>query len=107
MGYMCEGGGSESGVLVGGTHAVLEGGVWVRVRDAEHSERAIDGDAVFVYELDTSEHRVVAGRRVEPSSAENGIVFADFSEVSHEDVLVARFQEQLLFALESARDAKV
>jgi hypothetical protein len=63
------------GVVVSGSHAVYEDGVWLRVRDAKHATLLSDDIETAVYVHVNEHHRIVIG----------DIVFADFQEVGYEE----------------------
>lgn len=60
-----------NGVMVSGSHAVYEDGVWIRVRDSKEAVK-IDIGTVPVYTINNVNHRLLI----------NGITFADYGEVT-------------------------
>jgi hypothetical protein len=78
-GGMCNGKGQSlagdvyhyNGVYVTGTHAVLEDGKWIRVKDSKQAIM-LDAGMQVVYILNNENHRIIV----------NGITFSDFEEIS-------------------------
>lgn len=73
--------GYQGGIFVSGSHAVLENGKWVRVRDSENGTRYPELDGSIVYVVWNKRHRMVH---------ESGTVFSDYSET---DSTVAEIEE--------------
>merc|ERR1719487_498517 len=116
------------GLLVAGRHAVWENKRWRRVRGSAKAQQ-IDRDSfqalllegersVRVFDVDVEKHRLLvrpaldsahnAGRCVpEPLEAEDGIVFADFSEVDVLHPVNERCDVELLQALEPWSGAEI
>lgn len=59
------------GIMVAGSHAVMEEGKWVRVRDSAYAIPREELDGCLVYVVWNQEHRMVH---------ESGIIFADYAE---------------------------
>jgi len=111
----------QSGVVVAGGHAVLEEGVWRRVRDSVHA-RPVDNETwdsllvsprgggpktARVYDVDVERHRLSifsppapGSLRVLEKESTPRLIFADFSEVDSDHSLVERFEQELLQALQ-------
>jgi hypothetical protein len=67
------------GILVDGSHAVLEDGRWVRVEASPLSKRRPDKDGEIVYVVWNQYHRMVH---------KNGTVFADYAETDNTDSVI-------------------
>ncbi len=85
------------GVVVHGSHAVLEDGHWKRVARADQAQpldevEAANVDQLFVF--DTTEHRIFT----------NGVTFADYSEVDEDSVSCAAIDGILLGTLQAHED---
>lgn len=80
--FICEEMYYYQGVYVSGSHAVMEDGKWVRVRDSRNGERYEDLDGSIVYVVWNTGHRMVT---------EHGVVFSDYSET---DSTMAEIEEQ-------------
>lgn len=65
------------GVIVTGTHAVLEGEEFVRVKDSKKAKLS-NQDMDFVYNLTTKNHIMILGNTV----------FGDYQETAHDDLIV-------------------
>ncbi len=81
------------GVVVHGSHAVLENGRWKRVANADDARQLDEDEAakvkqVFVF--DTTEHRIFA----------NEVIFADYSEVDDDSKACAAIDGILLDSLQ-------
>jgi hypothetical protein len=63
------------GVKVTGSHAVFERGVWKRVEDSEDAELLFNNRVCVVHTLNTTRHRLLI----------NGILFADYGEVTNSE----------------------
>jgi len=117
--YRRPGATDAKGIIVAASHAVLEGGVWRRVRDApgaapidESLWRSIlvQGETrARLYDFDVENHRLVVQGALAPNdeAMEAGVVFADFSEVDIENLAVQRFEDSLLALLQAEQDAKM
>jgi len=96
-------------IIVAASHAVLEGGVWRRIRDSEGSVAVDDelwqslllpGESVArVYDLNVKKHRLLAR-----SADGESIVFSDYSEIDADDSLSLYFEDMLLSHLQDQED---
>lgn len=65
------------GVVVTGTHAVLENDVFVRVKDSKKAKLS-EAKPELVYNLTTKNHIMILGNTV----------FGDYQETAHDDLIV-------------------
>jgi len=70
-------------IKVAGSHAVLEGNTWVRVRDSEVAKRCPELDGSMVYVVWNENHRMVH---------ESGTIFTDYAETSEADERISEMK---------------
>lgn len=71
------------GILVAGSHAVLEAYGWIRVRDSKEAVRVPELDGSIVYVVWNENHRMIH---------ENGTVFADYAETDATENRIAEMK---------------
>eukprot|EP00931_Biecheleriopsis_adriatica_P099973 TRINITY_DN7486_c0_g1_i4.p1 TRINITY_DN7486_c0_g1~~TRINITY_DN7486_c0_g1_i4.p1 ORF type:complete len:326 (-),score=77.44 TRINITY_DN7486_c0_g1_i4:17-994(-) len=117
--YRTPGASDARGIVVAASHAVLEGGVWRRVRDARGAvpideslwrSLLLQGETkARLYDFDVENHRLVVQGAPSPNGEASGagVVFADFSEVDIGSLAVQSFEASLLALLQAEQDAKI
>jgi hypothetical protein len=79
------------GIMVTGTHAVYENGAWVRIKDSKEARPVIIDEPIKVYVVNNLNHALMI----------NGILFADYGEVTDSEDMTA--QERLDYLNEHCR----
>ena len=80
------------GVIVAGSHRVLEDNKWIKVRDSKISKlhsKEIDNNNNMLYDFDTTNHRIIIADNPD-------VIFADYIEVDDNNNLIDNIEKMIL-----------